>query len=99
LISLRSSVIFQRVNLFFIPFASSGECRFTFIDGRHKGNLSRFINHSCEPNLQLQVFRLGRPSPSLAMFAARDIQEGNEMWAIILLHHVLSTKGKIDVLK
>ncbi|KAL7079569.1 hypothetical protein ACQ4LE_001721 [Meloidogyne hapla] len=52
------------------------ECRFTFIDGRYKGNISRFINHSCEPNLILQVFRLGRASPSLAMFASRDIQEG-----------------------
>jgi len=59
---------FKKINL--------GECQYTFIDGRYKGNISRFINHSCEPNLFLQVFRLGRASPSLAMFASRDILEG-----------------------
>ena len=26
-----------------------------FIDARDKGSLSRFINHSCEPNCQLGV--------------------------------------------
>ncbi|KAI3414204.1 hypothetical protein GPALN_011661 [Globodera pallida] len=56
-----------------------GECRSTFIDARHKGNISRFINHSCEPNLALQVVRLGRQCPSLAMFASRDIQPGEEL--------------------
>nr|CAD2185532.1 unnamed protein product [Meloidogyne enterolobii] len=62
--------------LFTIREFIGGECRYTFIDGRYKGNISRFINHSCEPNLFLQVFRLGRASPSLAMFASRDILEG-----------------------
>ncbi|KAL3095625.1 hypothetical protein niasHT_024451 [Heterodera trifolii] len=56
-----------------------GECRSTFIDARHKGNISRFINHSCEPNLSLQIVRLGRQCPSLAMFASRDIQSGEEL--------------------
>ncbi|CAK5115157.1 unnamed protein product [Meloidogyne enterolobii] len=48
--------------LFTIREFIGGECRYTFIDGRYKGNISRFINHSCEPNLFLQVFRLGRAS-------------------------------------
>lgn len=26
-----------------------------FVDGKFKGNLSRFINHSCDPNCELQV--------------------------------------------
>uniref|UniRef100_A0A914GY68 SET domain-containing protein n=1 Tax=Globodera rostochiensis TaxID=31243 RepID=A0A914GY68_GLORO len=51
-----------------------GECRSTLVDARHKGNISWFINHSCEPNLALPVVRLGRQCPSLSMFASRDIQ-------------------------
>nr|CAD2159696.1 unnamed protein product [Meloidogyne enterolobii] len=65
--------------LFTIREFIGGECQYTFIDGRYKGNISRYINHSCEPNLFLQVFRLGRASPSLAMFASRDILEGEEL--------------------
>ena len=26
-----------------------------YVDGKHKGNLSRFINHSCDPNCELVV--------------------------------------------
>jgi hypothetical protein len=26
-----------------------------YVDGREKGNLSRFINHSCDPNCELSV--------------------------------------------
>uniref|UniRef100_A0A914GVN7 Uncharacterized protein n=1 Tax=Globodera rostochiensis TaxID=31243 RepID=A0A914GVN7_GLORO len=69
----------QHNYLFTIREFIQGECRSTFIDARHKGNISRFINHSCEPNLALQVVRLGRQCPSLAMFASRDIQPGEEL--------------------
>jgi len=31
-----------------------------YVDGKHKGNESRFINHSCDPNCELQV-RLASP--------------------------------------
>ena len=26
-----------------------------YVDGKKKGNLSRFINHSCDPNCELSV--------------------------------------------
>lgn len=27
-----------------------------YVDGKKKGNLSRFINHSCDPNCELSVW-------------------------------------------
>jgi SET domain-containing protein len=31
----------------------------TFLDARHKANLARFINHSCDPNCMTQVCDCG----------------------------------------
>uniref|UniRef100_A0A915DJX3 Uncharacterized protein n=1 Tax=Ditylenchus dipsaci TaxID=166011 RepID=A0A915DJX3_9BILA len=50
-----------------------GELRPTFIDARLKSNMGRFVNHSCQPNLFPQVFRIGNVVPKLALFALRDI--------------------------
>jgi SET domain-containing protein len=36
-----------------------------FVDGKKKGNLSRFINHSCDPNCELSV-SLPLHAPSLS---------------------------------
>ena len=30
----------------------------TYIDGRERGNLSRFFNHSCDPNMKTAVVRI-----------------------------------------
>jgi len=52
----------------------------TYIDASRYGNLSRYINHSCEPNLILVPVRRDYPSiPSMAFFAARDIKAGEEL--------------------
>nr|XP_054751109.1 histone-lysine N-methyltransferase SETMAR-like [Lytechinus pictus] len=51
----------------------------TFIDARLKGNIARFINHSCEPNLFLVVVRVHNEVPRVAMFARRDITFGEEL--------------------
>ncbi|XP_067934743.1 probable histone-lysine N-methyltransferase set-23 [Watersipora subatra] len=51
----------------------------TYIDARHYGNLSRFINHSCEPNLVSVVMRSGCNLPRIGLFAARNIAAEEEL--------------------
>lgn len=50
-----------------------------FIDARHYGNIARFINHSCEPNLVSVIVRVGVNLPRLALFASGDIAPGEEL--------------------
>ncbi|KAM3188477.1 hypothetical protein ACTXT7_000174 [Hymenolepis weldensis] len=53
------------------------------IDNCHKGNASRFINHSqCEPNLIIHHVFIDGANPKLpriAFFARRNIKEGEEL--------------------
>ena len=49
-----------------------------FVDARRKGNLARFVNHSCDPNCVLHkwdVMGLTR----IAVVALKDIQSGTEL--------------------
>ncbi|OQR71797.1 putative histone-lysine N-methyltransferase Mes-4-like, partial [Tropilaelaps mercedesae] len=48
------------------------------IDAGPAGNHSRFINHSCNPNLFAQKW-LVRGEPCVGLFAVRDIQSGEEL--------------------
>ncbi|KAJ1627834.1 hypothetical protein T492DRAFT_595377 [Pavlovales sp. CCMP2436] len=48
------------------------------IDARRKGNASRFINHSCDPNVVVQKWYVNS-EPRLAMFALRDICAREEL--------------------
>ena len=58
--------------------ASSGELTCTVLDARRQGNVSRFINHSCEPNLSSrEVLSLNGPRKVL-FFSLRDITAGEE---------------------
>lgn len=50
-----------------------------YIDARHYGNLARFINHSCAPNLISVVLRCGSNVPRVGLFAHRHIDEGEEL--------------------
>jgi SET domain-containing protein len=51
----------------------------TYIDAEEKGNVSRFLNHSCNSNLFFDIIRIDSFIPVVAFFAKRDIQEGEEL--------------------
>jgi SET domain len=46
-----------------------------FIDARVEANLSRFINHSCDPNCILSAFNVGGYMRN-GIFALRDLEQG-----------------------
>jgi hypothetical protein len=48
------------------------------IDPTEKGNLARFINHSCEPNCETQKWHV-LSEVCVGIFTLRDIQEGEEL--------------------
>ena len=50
----------------------------TVIDGIDSGHPSRFINHSCDPNLECQRWCVGHQT-RVGFFAARDIERGAEL--------------------
>lgn len=58
---------------------SSGNTLVTNVDAMYKGNLSRFINHSCSPNLMMIPVRSGSLLPRLCLYACRDVSEGEEL--------------------
>ncbi|XP_072537824.1 histone-lysine N-methyltransferase SUV39H1b [Salminus brasiliensis] len=52
------------------------------VDAAHYGNISHFVNHSCDPNLQVyNVFieNLDERLPRIAFFATRAIKAGEEL--------------------
>ncbi len=57
----------------------TGEKVTTYIDPMFVGNVGRFINHSCEPNLFMVPVRINHSIPHLALFALRDIEVGEEL--------------------
>ncbi|XP_065317367.1 histone-lysine N-methyltransferase NSD2-like isoform X2 [Gordionus sp. m RMFG-2023] len=48
------------------------------IDAGPKGNLSRFMNHNCEPNLETQKWTVNGDI-RVGLFAIKDIPEGSEL--------------------
>ena len=48
------------------------------IDARHRGNISRLINHSCDPNCQLQRWVVGTET-RIAIVAIKNLSEGVEL--------------------
>lgn len=58
------------------------QCSYT-LDPQFRGNVARFFNHSCQPNLiKKQVYigtQSGHTFPRVAFFAARDIVAGEEL--------------------
>ena len=51
------------------------------IDSKKQGNITRFINHSCDENLIVyHVLRLSEKCPVIGLFAMRDIEVGEEIF-------------------
>ncbi len=59
--------------------SSNGNILVTNIDATQKGNLLRFINHSCSPNLVMAAVRSNSLLPRLCLFACKDILPGEEV--------------------
>jgi len=51
----------------------------TIVDPTVIGNIGRYLNHSCDPNLEMVPVRTDSSLPHLALFAVRYIQEGEEL--------------------
>lgn len=58
---------------------SSGNIITTNVDATHKGNVMRFINHSCEPNLIVIPVRSNSIVPRLCFFTCKNITAGEEL--------------------
>lgn len=70
-----------RTYLFDLDFNSDNDFPYT-VDAATYGNVSHFINHSCEPNLAVWavwVNCLDPNLPKLALFATREIERGEEI--------------------
>ncbi|XP_041639276.1 histone-lysine N-methyltransferase SETMAR [Cheilinus undulatus] len=59
--------------------AGRGTVTETFVDPAKVGNVGRFLNHSCQPNLFMQPVRVHSVVPRLALFAARNIDAQEEL--------------------
>jgi SET domain-containing protein len=49
-----------------------------FVDSRKKASISRFINHSCEPNCTIEIWTVKRRLKA-AIFSLKDIPRGTEL--------------------
>lgn len=61
------------------------------IDASKKGALSRFLNHSCEPNCVVQKWTVGKVF-RVGIFALRDIEVGEEL----TIDYKFKTKSPTD---
>ncbi|XP_054641725.1 histone-lysine N-methyltransferase SETMAR [Dunckerocampus dactyliophorus] len=59
--------------------AGTGSVTETFVDPTAVGNVGRFLNHSCMPNLFMVPVRVHSVVPRLALFAGRDIDAQEEL--------------------
>ncbi|XP_071133777.1 histone-lysine N-methyltransferase SUV39H2-like [Mytilus edulis] len=60
---------------------NDGDCPYT-VDAGYYGNVSHFINHSCDPNLEVfgvWINTLDPTLPRIALFSRRDIEKGEEL--------------------
>lgn len=51
----------------------------TYVDPTFIGNIGRYINHACDPNLMVVPVRTDTTVPKICLFACRDIAAGTEL--------------------
>jgi histone-lysine N-methyltransferase SETMAR len=44
-----------------------------------KGNIGRYLNHSCDPNCEILSVRVDSIIPKIAIFTKRDVKENEEL--------------------
>ncbi|XP_055849598.1 probable histone-lysine N-methyltransferase set-23 [Episyrphus balteatus] len=59
--------------------SSTSSFQQTFVDPRLRGNIGRYLNHSCHPNCEILSVRVDCPIPKIGIFAKRDIDAGEEL--------------------
>jgi histone-lysine N-methyltransferase SUV39H len=67
--------------LFDLDFDTDNDCLYT-IDAFQKGNISHFINHSCDPNLAAYTLFINNHDTRLhrvALFTTKDVNKGTEL--------------------
>ena len=57
------------------------------------GNIGRYLNHSCDPNLIMIPVRTDCLVPSLALFTSRPVEAGQEL----CYHYGDSSRGMEEV--
>ncbi|XP_071082158.1 histone-lysine N-methyltransferase SUV39H2-like [Haliotis cracherodii] len=60
---------------------NDGDCPYT-VDAGYYGNVSHFVNHSCDPNLEVfgvWINTLDPRLPRIALFSKKDILKGEEL--------------------
>ena len=55
------------------------EAILTIVDPTVIGNIGRYLNHSCQPNLSMHLIRSQDWTPHVALFANQDIEAGVEL--------------------
>jgi hypothetical protein len=56
-----------------------GSINHCWIDGTHEGSVFRFLNHSCEPNAQMPIGRVGNKRRVTYVWTTRVIEVGEEI--------------------
>ena len=58
---------------------SDGRVMTTNVDATNKGNVTRFLNHSCDPNVVMVPVRVNSVLPRLCLFSSREVSAGEEL--------------------
>ncbi|KAH8311662.1 hypothetical protein KR044_007398 [Drosophila immigrans] len=51
----------------------------TIVDPTYRGNIGRYLNHSCQPNCEIFAVRINCPIPKIGIFAKRHIAANEEL--------------------